>query len=84
MATLTALKFDTPDGAAQMEALLLDLQKQQLILVEDAAGGDGLLGVFLAKGEVRKKGEKCGGAELAAGKHGRFSRGDSRTLACVR
>jgi uncharacterized membrane protein len=37
MATLTALKFDTPDGAAQMEALLLDLQKQQLILVEDAA-----------------------------------------------
>ena len=37
MATLTALKFDTPDGAAQMEALLLDLQKQQLIRVEDAA-----------------------------------------------
>ena len=37
MATLTALKFDTSDGAAQMEALLLDLQKQQLIRVEDAA-----------------------------------------------
>jgi uncharacterized membrane protein len=37
MATLTALKFDTPDGAAQMEALMLDLQKQQLIRVEDAA-----------------------------------------------
>jgi uncharacterized membrane protein len=37
MATLTALKFDTPEGADQMEALLLDLQKQQLITVHDAA-----------------------------------------------
>jgi uncharacterized membrane protein len=37
MATLTALKFDTPDGAAQMEALLLDLQRQQLITIHDAA-----------------------------------------------
>ena len=37
MATLTVLKFDTPEGADQMEALLLDLQKQQLITVHDAA-----------------------------------------------
>src|SRR6478735_6526183 len=35
MATLTAVKFDTSDGAAQVEALLLDLQTQQVIRVED-------------------------------------------------
>ena len=37
MATLTALKFDTADGAQQMESLLLQLQQQQLIQVHDAA-----------------------------------------------
>jgi uncharacterized membrane protein len=37
MATLTALKFDTAEGATQMSALLEDLQKQQLITVQDAA-----------------------------------------------
>jgi uncharacterized membrane protein len=37
MATMTAFKFKTPDGAKQMEHLLLDLQKQQLIQVLDAA-----------------------------------------------
>ena len=37
MATLTAWKFDTPDGAAQSEALLLGLSKEQLINIYDAA-----------------------------------------------
>jgi uncharacterized membrane protein len=37
MATLTALKFDTPDGAAQALGLLESLQKQQLIQIHDAA-----------------------------------------------
>ena len=37
MATLTVWKFDTPSGAEQAEATLLDLQKQQLITVHDAA-----------------------------------------------
>jgi uncharacterized membrane protein len=31
------LKFETPDGAKQMEQTLLVLQKQQLITVQDAA-----------------------------------------------
>jgi uncharacterized membrane protein len=37
MATLTALKFDTAQGARQMENVLLGLQKQELIQVQDAA-----------------------------------------------
>jgi uncharacterized membrane protein len=37
MATLSVLKFPTPDGAQQMQSTLLDLQKQQLIQVQDAA-----------------------------------------------
>jgi uncharacterized membrane protein len=37
MATLTVLKFPTADGAQQMESTLLDLQKQSLITVQDAA-----------------------------------------------
>ena len=37
MATLTVLKFATPDGAKQMENTLLSLQKQQLITIHDAA-----------------------------------------------
>lgn len=37
MATLSVLKFDTPDGAQQMLDTLEDLQKQQLITVQDAA-----------------------------------------------
>ena len=37
MATLTVLKFATPDGAKQMENTLLSLQKQQLITIQDAA-----------------------------------------------
>ena len=37
MATLSVLKFETPDGAKQMEQTLLALQKQQLITVQDAA-----------------------------------------------
>ena len=37
MATLSALKFSTPDGAERMEQTLLGLQKQQLIQVHDAA-----------------------------------------------
>ena len=37
MATLSAWKFDTPDGAADAEATLIDLQKQDLIHVHDAA-----------------------------------------------
>jgi uncharacterized membrane protein len=37
MATLTALKFDTPEGADRMSNLLQGLQQQQLIVVQDAA-----------------------------------------------
>jgi uncharacterized membrane protein len=37
MATLSAWKFATADGAARAEQVLLDLQKQQLIEVIDAA-----------------------------------------------
>ena len=37
MATLSAWKFDTPEGADQTEQILLDLQKQRLISVIDAA-----------------------------------------------
>ena len=37
MATITAFKFDTPDGAQQMLDLVQDLAKQQLITVQDAA-----------------------------------------------
>jgi uncharacterized membrane protein len=37
MATLSVLKFDTPEGAKQMEQTLLTAQKQQLIVVQDAA-----------------------------------------------
>src|SRR5512137_314507 len=37
MATLSVLKFETPDGAKQMEQTLLALQKQQLITIQDAA-----------------------------------------------
>jgi uncharacterized membrane protein len=37
MATLSVLKFDTADGAKQMENTLLGLQKQQLITIHDAA-----------------------------------------------
>lgn len=37
MATLTAIKFDTPDGAEQGLQLMQNLQKQNLIQVLDAA-----------------------------------------------
>ena len=37
MATITAYKFDTPDGADQMLDLVKDLSKQQLITLQDAA-----------------------------------------------
>ena len=37
MAALTVLKFQTPEGADQMSTMLQDLQKQQLITVQDAA-----------------------------------------------
>lgn len=37
MATLSVLKFDTPEGAQQMLSTLESLQKQQLITVQDAA-----------------------------------------------
>jgi uncharacterized membrane protein len=37
MATLSAWKFDDPNGAARAEATVLDLQKQGLITVHDAA-----------------------------------------------
>jgi uncharacterized membrane protein len=37
MATLTALQFSTPDGAQQMLNRLEQLQKQQLIIIQDAA-----------------------------------------------
>jgi uncharacterized membrane protein len=37
MATLSVLKFYTADGAQKMESTLLELQKQQIIVVQDAA-----------------------------------------------
>ncbi len=37
MATLTAWKFDTADGAARAEATLVELSKQELISIHDAA-----------------------------------------------
>jgi uncharacterized membrane protein len=37
MATITAFKFDTPDGAEQLLDLVKDLSKQQLITLQDAA-----------------------------------------------
>lgn len=37
MATLSAWLFDTPDGAEKAEDLLLSLQKQQVLVVQDAA-----------------------------------------------
>jgi uncharacterized membrane protein len=37
MATLTAWKFDTPEGAAQAEQIVVGLSKQELITVFDAA-----------------------------------------------
>jgi uncharacterized membrane protein len=37
MATLSVWKFTTPDGAENAEATLLDLQRQELIRIEDAA-----------------------------------------------
>ena len=37
MATLTVLKFDTPEGAAGMLDKIKSLQKQQLIKFQDAA-----------------------------------------------
>jgi uncharacterized membrane protein len=37
MATLSAWKFDSPDGAEKTEQILLGLQKQGLITVADAA-----------------------------------------------
>jgi uncharacterized membrane protein len=37
MATLTVWKFNRPDGADRAESVLIDLNKQQLIQIEDAA-----------------------------------------------
>jgi len=37
MATLTAWKFDTPEGAAQAESILTGLSKEELITIIDAA-----------------------------------------------
>ncbi len=37
MTTLTAIKFNTPDGAEQVSGMLQDLQRQKLIIVHDAA-----------------------------------------------
>jgi len=37
MATITAFKFETSDGASQMLDLVKDLSKQQLIILQDAA-----------------------------------------------
>ena len=37
MATLTVWKFSTPEGAAAAEATLVDLRKQDLIVIHDAA-----------------------------------------------
>jgi uncharacterized membrane protein len=37
MATLSVWKFDSPDGAQQALAKLMDLSKQQLVTIQDAA-----------------------------------------------
>jgi uncharacterized membrane protein len=37
MATLTVWKFNNPNGADRAEGILMDLSKQQLIQIEDAA-----------------------------------------------
>ena len=37
MATLTAWRFDTPEGAARAESVLVGLSKQELIQIHDAA-----------------------------------------------
>jgi uncharacterized membrane protein len=37
LTTLTAFKFDSPDGAERMAGLLKELQRQQLITIHDAA-----------------------------------------------
>jgi uncharacterized membrane protein len=37
MATITVLKFDTPDGAGKMLEVVKNLTKQQLITLQDAA-----------------------------------------------
>jgi len=37
MATLTAWKFDTPEGAAEAESILVGLSKEELIHIYDAA-----------------------------------------------
>jgi uncharacterized membrane protein len=37
MATLTAWKFDTPEGASEAETILIGLSKEQLINIYDAA-----------------------------------------------
>mgnify|MGYP003573770778 CR=1 FL=1 len=37
MASLTVLKFETPEGAGQMLDKMVSLQKQQLIKLQDAA-----------------------------------------------
>ncbi len=37
MATLTVWKFDTPDGAERVRDTILDLQRQRLVTVHDAA-----------------------------------------------
>jgi uncharacterized membrane protein len=37
LATLTVWKFSTPEGAAAAEATLVDLRKQDLIVIHDAA-----------------------------------------------
>lgn len=37
MATLSAWLFDSPDGAAHAESLLLSLQEQRVLVVQDAA-----------------------------------------------
>jgi uncharacterized membrane protein len=37
MATLTVLKFNTPEGAAQMQDKIMSMQKMELLKVHDAA-----------------------------------------------
>lgn len=37
MSTLTAIKFDTPNGAEQMLDLLVEMQRQRLITIHDGA-----------------------------------------------
>ncbi len=37
MATMSAWLFETPEGASQAESLMLDLQKQRVLVVQDAA-----------------------------------------------